>query len=431
MAGTNDFLPFATAGGANVLSQSAYAALAAVATGYQAGVAQSAQLNKTWRQSSIIASMVAQFIVDQTGANAVDDGTIATLEANFIAALRYAGVAVGTDTGSANTCIVNYTPAIPSLVDGMVLWFKAAVANTGATTLNVNGLGAKAVIGGAHSALQGGEIVANGKCMVVYNATLSSFVLIGCTGGALQVGVATQGAHALQRQQKGVVSFTSSGSFVVPPGVTQIWASGCGGGGGGGGGAGCPSYTSALASGGGGGGGNATAVIRNAIAVTPGHTLTITIGGAGPAGPGGAAGANNGGNGGLGGNTGINDGATNLLTIGGGIGGLGSVTPAGAASAAAGGAGGSFGGAAGGFGIYSSTATLSGMGGAGGSGPFGSGGNPGTSVGVTSNGVNAFPAGGYGSGGGGGSGGATAPSAAAVAGGAGTPGQQGILFIEY
>lgn len=80
---TNDFLPFATGVGANVLSQTDYAALPAVSSGYQSGIAKSQQLNKTWRQSSIMAAVLAQFIVDQTGANATDDGTIATLLANL------------------------------------------------------------------------------------------------------------------------------------------------------------------------------------------------------------------------------------------------------------------------------------------------------------------------------------------------------------
>lgn len=80
---TNDFLPFATGAGANVLSQSDYAALPAVSTGYQSGIAKSQQLNKTWRQSSIMAAVLAQFIADQTGVNSVDDGTTATLLANL------------------------------------------------------------------------------------------------------------------------------------------------------------------------------------------------------------------------------------------------------------------------------------------------------------------------------------------------------------
>lgn len=80
---TNDFLPFATGGGANVISQPDYAALPALPTGFQSGVAKSQQLNKVWRQSSIMAAVLAQFISDQTGQDALDDGTIATLLANL------------------------------------------------------------------------------------------------------------------------------------------------------------------------------------------------------------------------------------------------------------------------------------------------------------------------------------------------------------
>jgi hypothetical protein len=87
MAVENDFLPFATGSGANVLSQSSYAALSAISTGYQAGIAQSAALNKTWRQSSIMAAVLAQFIVNTTGQTAIDDGTTATLLANLVAAV--------------------------------------------------------------------------------------------------------------------------------------------------------------------------------------------------------------------------------------------------------------------------------------------------------------------------------------------------------
>lgn len=91
---TNDFLPFATGVGANVLSQTDYAALPAVSSGYQAGIAKSQQLNKTWRQSSIMSAVVAQFIVNQTGQNATDDGTTATLIANLLAAVKASSNAV-------------------------------------------------------------------------------------------------------------------------------------------------------------------------------------------------------------------------------------------------------------------------------------------------------------------------------------------------
>lgn len=86
---TSDFLTFSAAAGANVLTQSAYADAGNTdrATGYVTGTASSQAVNKTLRQASIISAMVAQLIVDQTGQDAVDDGTIATLETNFTNAI--------------------------------------------------------------------------------------------------------------------------------------------------------------------------------------------------------------------------------------------------------------------------------------------------------------------------------------------------------
>jgi hypothetical protein len=88
MPGTNDFQIFAGAGGANVITQAQYLALAAKATGFQSGIATSAQLNKVWRQSSIMSAMLGQFIADNANVNAVDDGSLATLEANFTLAVQ-------------------------------------------------------------------------------------------------------------------------------------------------------------------------------------------------------------------------------------------------------------------------------------------------------------------------------------------------------
>jgi hypothetical protein len=79
----NNFLPFGTAGGANVIDQVTYSGLAARSAGFSSGTAQSAQLNKVWRQSSIMAAVLAQLIVDRTGADAIDDGTTSTLLANL------------------------------------------------------------------------------------------------------------------------------------------------------------------------------------------------------------------------------------------------------------------------------------------------------------------------------------------------------------
>lgn len=91
---TNDFLPFATGGSANVLTQAQWAALSALLNGFQSGVADSKSINKAFRQSSIMSSVLAQFIVAQTGQNAVDDGTTATLLANLLAAVKASSNAV-------------------------------------------------------------------------------------------------------------------------------------------------------------------------------------------------------------------------------------------------------------------------------------------------------------------------------------------------
>lgn len=85
---SNDFLPFGTTIGANVMIQADYAAMTARSVGFQSGTALSIQLNKVWRQASCASAMVGQIIDDYTAANAVDDGNITVLEANFLAALR-------------------------------------------------------------------------------------------------------------------------------------------------------------------------------------------------------------------------------------------------------------------------------------------------------------------------------------------------------
>lgn len=83
----NDFLPFAAAAGANVMTQAAYEAAATTSTGVVSGTASSAAANKTWRQASLMAAMIAKFIVDKAAQPVVDDGTTATIETNFIAAI--------------------------------------------------------------------------------------------------------------------------------------------------------------------------------------------------------------------------------------------------------------------------------------------------------------------------------------------------------
>lgn len=89
---------------------------------------------------------------------------------------------------------------------------------------------------------------------------------------------------------------TATGPFVVPNGVRTVWVTATGSGGGGGG-SGNGATLQTL----GGGGGSGETVFRKPVTVTPGQSITVTIGAGGTAGSGSASssvGGNPGGNGG-------------------------------------------------------------------------------------------------------------------------------------
>lgn len=73
---TVDFLPIATGAGANVETQGAFAGSGHQTEGFSAGLAQSNQANKCWRQGSTIAAAIANLIADVTGQNVLDDGNV-------------------------------------------------------------------------------------------------------------------------------------------------------------------------------------------------------------------------------------------------------------------------------------------------------------------------------------------------------------------
>lgn len=93
--GKNEFLPFGVASGANVLTPTAYGQLAARNTGFTTGVAKSQELNTVWRQSSVIASVVAQFIANRSGDDVLDDGNLAVLQDSLEKALKEKILEVG------------------------------------------------------------------------------------------------------------------------------------------------------------------------------------------------------------------------------------------------------------------------------------------------------------------------------------------------
>jgi hypothetical protein len=82
-----------------------------------------------------------------------------------------AGVNSGyTGGGTANAETVTLVPAITALTTGLTVNFKAVGTNTGATTLAVNGLAAKAVFWG-NAAVTGGELLSGNWYTVMYDGT--------------------------------------------------------------------------------------------------------------------------------------------------------------------------------------------------------------------------------------------------------------------
>ena len=92
------------------------------------------------------------------------------------------------DTGTADAKVITINPAPTSYLEGTAIAFKNATQNTGAATININGLGAKPILKSNGNPLTSGGLKANSIYTVRYNGT--SFILQG-EGG--EYGTATPG----------------------------------------------------------------------------------------------------------------------------------------------------------------------------------------------------------------------------------------------
>lgn len=159
----NDFLPFATAGGANVQSQADYAAEAARLAGVVSGTAKSALANKSWRQSASFAAALGQFINDYGGLDALDDGSVANLVRDFARSIQSGKYAYSVAGGTPNALTIPLTPQ-PTLWSSLVgapLNVTISVTNTGAATVSVPGLaGTKPLINHDGSPLAANDLLA-------------------------------------------------------------------------------------------------------------------------------------------------------------------------------------------------------------------------------------------------------------------------------
>ncbi len=92
----------------------------------------------------------------------------------------------GTDTGTANAYVLNFNAPYTSLSNGIVIYFIPANTNTGASTLNVNGLGVISILNQNGNALSAGQIVVGGVTAVFYYN--GNWLLTSSTGSVPQSG---------------------------------------------------------------------------------------------------------------------------------------------------------------------------------------------------------------------------------------------------
>ncbi|NTG00120.1 hypothetical protein G6L30_08300 [Agrobacterium rhizogenes] len=313
---TNQYLPFATGGGANVLAISAYTSLAARTAGFTAGTALSVNLNTVWRQASVPAAMIGQFVGDIGGYDALDDGSVASLLLSFERTIQKEQMNYAVAGGTPNGLTAALNPVPSALVAGMRFLLKIGSTNNGPAQLNLNGLGAIAITRADGSPLQAADLQAGSLVCFVYDGT--NFQIVGLN------------TSFLPGRNTTVYAVAGTYTFTVPAGVYKIYCISVGAGGGAGG-FGVGSSGTPYPAGGGGAGGTALGWIN----VTPGQSITITIGAGGSGGAASASGSAGsfGNNGSTGGTTSIasfmsatggsGGGATGSGTFG-GVGGLGS-----------------------------------------------------------------------------------------------------------
>lgn len=340
-SGVNQIESFALGVGANVESPSTWASDTVRQQGFQNGIANPAQANTALRQALFIASMIAQFSADFSGAPCDDDGNVTNAEQNFInalsAALAVQGIYFITDTGSANAMIGTSSNG-PSAYTSpcLVIVKKMSAANTGAMTANFWGLGQVALTDNTGAALSSGALIGNAYYVLAYggggfhvmggttsytsvtNLTANTGDMIQVTTGGVvncRVGTAVHSAvvGAGDMWPRGnasddtcrfmttteflafllgnlsvapvITAFTSSGTWTPSAVKTKALIFATGGGGGGGAGYG---------NGGGGGGGGGTAISYSSTSGLGAQTVTIGAAGAGGV----NSGYNNGGTGG-------------------------------------------------------------------------------------------------------------------------------------
>lgn len=80
------------------------------------------------------------------------------------------------DAGANDSYVITLSPAPAAYTTGMIIIFRANTVNTGAASINVNGLGVRTIVKRVNTVLANADIPALQWCMLVYDGT--NFVLL-------------------------------------------------------------------------------------------------------------------------------------------------------------------------------------------------------------------------------------------------------------
>ncbi len=176
----NEFRPFATAEGAHVIDQAEYEKADFLKTGFKKGLARSSEINKALRQSASVASAVAQFTMEKSGQDVLDNGDTGLLKTLFETALKnVSSLLIAEARGTENALEAVFEQTVEALTPGLLVHVRAIERNTEVMpTLKVNGLAAKGIVKGNNVPLLVGDIAGAGHWLALqYDEKLDKWVL--------------------------------------------------------------------------------------------------------------------------------------------------------------------------------------------------------------------------------------------------------------
>jgi hypothetical protein len=116
-------------------------------------------------------------------------------------------------TGTASAIVLTLTPALTVYTSGMPIYFKSAAANTGACTININGLGAKPIKNTSGLDPAANDIASGAIVEIVYNGT--NFVMTSSNNATNHVSDVTGNVHGATQSNLAnmIVKRDASGNF--------------------------------------------------------------------------------------------------------------------------------------------------------------------------------------------------------------------------